>query len=60
MRHNFCTRYVECEDKLPFVQVNMGHSDIRTTMGYVSTDSQKLKTSIEDSNLKFIGCENML
>lgn len=55
MRHSFCTRYVECEDKLPFVQAYMGHSDIRTTMGYVSTDAQKMKASIETSNLKLLG-----
>lgn len=55
MRHSFCTRYVECESRLPFVQAYMGHSDVRTTMSYVSTDTKKLKASLEDSNLRLIG-----
>ena len=54
-RHSFCTRYVECESRLPFVQAYMGHSDIRTTMGYVSTDTKKLKASLELSNLQVVG-----
>ena len=53
--NSFCTRYVECESRLPFVQAYMGHSDIRTTMDYVSTDTKKLKASIELSNLQVVG-----
>ena len=54
-KQDYVEIYVECESRLPFVQAYMGHSDVRTTMSYVSTDTKKLKASLEDSNLRLIG-----
>jgi len=54
MRHSFCTRFVEKEERLAFVKEYMGHTDIRTTISYVKTDPAKLKESINKLNMSIL------